>query len=110
MNTKSELHTLENQAPRALRPADGRWRYASNALKHGVFSETVVLPTEDPEEFEQLRTGLIAELQPSGSLEHDAVFAIAKLTWRKQRLSVFRKAKAAGTIIYALLTPHKIGG
>jgi hypothetical protein len=74
----------------------------SNALKHGAFSDAVVLPTEDPKEFKRLRTRLIVELQPSGPLEQDAVFTIAKLTWRKGRLNIFRKAE----ILLAALTPH----
>jgi hypothetical protein len=84
-------------------------RFASNALKHGVFSNTVVLPTEDPAEFKKLHTELVAELQPSGSLEQDAVFTIAKLTWRKQRLSVFRQAEAADTTLEVLRMPPPIG-
>jgi hypothetical protein len=74
----------------------------SNAFKHGVFSDTVVLPTEDPGEFEKLHAGLTAELQPSGSLEHDTVFTIAKLIWRKQRLSIFRKTE----VLRDTLTPY----
>jgi hypothetical protein len=73
-----------------------------NALKHGVYSNMVVLPTEDPAEFEKLQTSLIAELQPSGALEHDAVCSIAHLTWRKKRLNIFRKAEFAREE----LTPH----
>ena len=34
---------------------------SSNALKHGGFSEVLILPGEDPEAFEKLKQRLFAE-------------------------------------------------
>lgn len=58
-----------------------------NALKHGGFSEMVILPDEDPEEFKALHADLIEEWNPQGRLQKDKVFDIAKNMWRKFRLS-----------------------
>jgi hypothetical protein len=60
-----------------------------NALKHGVFAKIVILPWEDPEEFRILHTAVIAEWNPVGPTEEDAVFTIAKSMWRKRRMQLF---------------------
>src|SRR5947209_10922982 len=61
----------------------------NNALKHGVFAKLVILPWEDPEEFRRLHAALIAEWNPVGPTEEDAVFTIAKGMWRKRRMQFF---------------------
>ena len=40
-----------------------------NAQKHGVFAEPLILPGEDPREFEALHAALIEEWSPSGPSE-----------------------------------------
>jgi len=60
-----------------------------NALKHGVFATIIILPWEDPEEFRTLHTELIAEWNPVGPTEEDAVFSLAKGMWRKRRMQLF---------------------
>jgi hypothetical protein len=62
---------------------------------HGAFSESVILPGEDIEEFEQLLDSLFTEWQPAGPVEADAVLSLGKALWRKQRLSIFFRAKKA---------------
>ena len=62
-----------------------------NALKHGVFAETIILPGEDPKDFERLHRDLIKEWSPSGPSEHDAVLTLAKLMWRKRRIRHLRQ-------------------
>ena len=65
------------------------------ALKHAGYSTTALLPGESRTDFEKLHRDLIKELQPEGALEDDIVFTIARLTWRKQNLTTFRKAEVA---------------
>jgi hypothetical protein len=65
------------------------------ALKHGGYSATAILPGEDIAEFEELYQRLIAELRPDGPLEDDVVAQVALLLWRKQNLSIYRKAEIA---------------
>jgi hypothetical protein len=57
-----------------------------SAYKHGGFSKTVLFPWEDAEEFEALRRSLKDELNPSGALEEEAVYAILTCIWRKRRI------------------------
>ena len=64
-----------------------------NALKHGAFAKTAILSGEDPQEFEELHSGLIEEWKPVGPTEEDAVLSIAKGVWRKRRAQRFLDAE-----------------
>jgi hypothetical protein len=52
------------------------------ARKHGAYSESILLPGEDPAAFKQMHADLIAELIPVGPLEDDIVLTIARHVWR----------------------------
>jgi hypothetical protein len=65
------------------------------ALKHAGYSATTLLPGEDPAGFEKLHQALIAEFSPVGALEEEIVADMARLTWRKQNLAIFRIAEMA---------------
>jgi hypothetical protein len=64
-----------------------------NAIKHGSFATTAILPGEDAAEFEELYSDLIAEWIPNGATEQDAVLSIAKAVWRKRRVQRFLTAQ-----------------
>lgn len=68
--------------------SNGKWK-RPNALRHGVFSATAILPGEDRQEFEELHNSLIREWQPDGDTESDAVLDIAKSIWCKRRVQKF---------------------
>jgi hypothetical protein len=65
-----------------------------NAQRHGVFAEPLILPGEDPREFEAIHSALIEEWSPSGPTEQSKVFGIADAEWRKLRSRRFAQAKA----------------
>ncbi|HET8918767.1 MAG TPA: hypothetical protein VFN27_03715 [Xanthobacteraceae bacterium] len=71
-----------------------RRRKRSNAQTHGVFAEPLILPGEDPREFEALHAALIKEWTPSGPSEQSLVYGIADAMWRKRRSQEFVQAKA----------------
>ena len=87
--------------PPALKPTDRlnnsaaphRRRKRANAEKSGVFAEPLILPGEDPREFEALHSALIDEWTPSGPSEQSKVFGIADAEWRKGRSRRFAEAK-----------------
>ncbi len=57
-----------------------------NSVKHGLSAEEVVLPSENPEQYDHLQEDLISEFKPLGALEHHLVDRIAGCTWRLRRL------------------------
>ncbi|MGE5778873.1 MAG: hypothetical protein ACM30D_06135, partial [Hyphomicrobiales bacterium] len=65
----------------------------SNALKHGAFSEVLILPGEDPAAFEALKRSLFAEYKPSGPSEESTMISIAKTMWQLQRLGIYERVQ-----------------
>jgi hypothetical protein len=69
-----------------------------NALKHGAFSGTELLPWEDANEFEELHRNLKEELDPDGPLQDDCVLTILRYMWRKRRVSAKRNLDVAAAL------------
>jgi hypothetical protein len=57
-----------------------------NALKHGIFSDVVVLSFESKSQFESLLRGFLDDRKPVGTLEETLVSKLATITWRHRRL------------------------
>jgi hypothetical protein len=57
-----------------------------NAQKHGLFARPLIIPGEDPHEFDQILAELIAEWKPSGPTLRDALSDLAETKFRKRRL------------------------
>jgi hypothetical protein len=70
-----------------------KWK-RPNAQKSGVFAEPLILPGEDPREFEAIHSALIEEWTPSGLSEESKVSGMADAEWRKLRSRRFAQAKA----------------
>jgi hypothetical protein len=66
-----------------------------NALSHGAFSTALILPGEDFEEFKALHASVIEEFRLEGQMEEDAGSDLAKIMWRKLRVSRYFANKAA---------------
>jgi hypothetical protein len=77
-------------------------RYGNkSALKHGAFTEVVILPGEDPNELKELRAALYDEWNPEGPTEIDKVESIAMGMWRKRRFQRYLQktlGKAVGIL------------
>ena len=72
-----------------------------NAVRHGLTSETSVLPTEDSERYEELRDGLTRDLAPQGAVEEQLVKEIVDLSWRLRRASNVEHGVLAGGVAAA---------
>ena len=66
--------------------AAGKARVAQNALKHGLRSEKVVLPGENPEAYRAVQAKVFAELRPEGEIEAFLAWRVATAIWRLSRL------------------------
>jgi hypothetical protein len=83
-----EANRLNAERSTGPRTADGKERVASNALKHGLTGKRVVLPNEDPEEFDAFRSALWVELDPQGALEEVLAEEIVADAWRLKRIPI----------------------
>jgi hypothetical protein len=83
-----QLIANQNNAKKSTGPItlQGKQTVSNNAIKHGVFSKTLILTDEDPDEYKSLLNQLLNELHPSGLLEQTLVERIALTLWRQRRL------------------------
>jgi hypothetical protein len=65
---------------------EGQAQSSKNALRHGLSASVVVLPHEDPAEFEQLRDNYIQDFHPRTQSQLDLVETLAAARWRMNRL------------------------
>jgi len=72
----------------------------ANAQTHGAFAEPLILPGEDPREFEAIHSAWIKEWEPSGPSEESRVFGCADAEWRRSRR--FAQAKAIANSLRGL--------
>lgn len=64
---------------------EGIAKACMNALRHGLLSESVLLPEEDEDRLERLREGLLAVLRPEGELEEVLAEQVIAAAWRLRR-------------------------
>ncbi len=78
----SRINGRKSKGP-GTEAAKARSRY--NALKHGMTAESVLLPGEDPAEFEARRLALHAQIRPRNALEGELVDRLARGSWMLER-------------------------
>jgi hypothetical protein len=87
MATKKALSNKQNaQKSTGPKTTRGKAVASQNAVQHGLLSRSLVLPSEDPQEFTALLQQLQSELAPAGTLEQTMVERIAIALWRQRRL------------------------
>ena len=83
-----EANRQNAQLSTGPRSPEGRQRVASNALKHGLTGKRIVLPNENPDEFDAFRGALWFNLDPQGALEEVLAEKIVADAWRLRRVPV----------------------
>ena len=78
----NRANAAKSTGPRSI---EGKKRSASNALKHGLRSEIVVLPTEDAAAFEASRDAWISDWQPASEAAATLVERAVAGAWRLRR-------------------------
>jgi hypothetical protein len=71
----------------------GKEKSKRNSLKHGIFSEAVVLTTESRAEYQSLWKQLHKDIKPVGAVEEVLVEKLTVLLWRMRRLYVAEGAE-----------------
>ena len=66
----------------------GKQRSSQNALRHGLTAQTLVLPSEDPADFQRLLDSYLQQFRPAGPVELDLTHEIAAAKWRLNRLTL----------------------
>ena len=85
----ARINGAQSQGP--VTPA-GKAVSSQNSLRHGMCSKQVVLPGEDPEEFQRHRAAYLQHYRPLTQPERDQVEIIASSCWRLKRIMAFEAA------------------
>ena len=66
MSSDRQIKANKQNAQHSTEPRteNGKARVASNALKHGLTGKQIVLPDENPKEFDSFRAGLFEQTEP----------------------------------------------
>jgi hypothetical protein len=88
MSTDRQIEANRLNAQHSTGPItpEGRAAVRLNGLKYGLYAETLILPGEDPAEFDALVDRLDAEHQPATPTEEIFVSQIAMASWRRARV------------------------
>jgi hypothetical protein len=76
----------------------GKQRSSQNALRHGLTAQTLVLPSEDPADFQRLLDSYLQQFRPAGPIELDLAHEIAAAKWRLNRLTLIETQLLADAI------------
>ena len=79
------------------RTESGKQRSSLNSIKHGLTAATVVLPSEDPDQYEAHRRQFFDEYQPATATETQLVQELVDTSWRLNRIPLLETNLIAGT-------------
>jgi hypothetical protein len=89
----SKNGTVASTSRGGPRTAQGRARSKRNSLKHGIFSDVVVLESESRARHDELLDGFYEALQPVGALEESFVDHLVAIRWRQRRVFIAEAAE-----------------
>ena len=70
------------------RTPNGKARSSQNARKHGLTAQGLFIGPEDREEFDELLTGLQADIAPQGALQQTLFDELVTSAWNLRRIRV----------------------
>ena len=85
MSSSSHTNALNAQHSTGPRTDAGKKRSSLDALRHGLTSQVVVLPTEDLAAYTVFTAGFHDDLQPKNLIEKQLVQSLADTQWRLNR-------------------------
>jgi hypothetical protein len=90
MATLKQFEANRRNAQKSTGPKtpEGKTAVSMNALRHGLRARTVVLPSENPEEFHQLCNDLEVEWHPQSRTEQFYLEQMAVSQWKLTRMEV----------------------
>ena len=84
--TRAEINKENAQKSAGPKTEEGKKASSRNAFKHSLYSQQLVVPGEDPAEFDELRAKLRDEHQPANTTEEILVDELAQHYWRMRRI------------------------
>ncbi len=85
MALRARVHARSGHGPTGPTSPEGKIISSGNSLKHGLASGRLIIPGEDPAQFDALLRDLLAEHQPASPTESVLVRQMAESYWLMQR-------------------------
>jgi|SRR5579859_5668175 len=87
MATQKQIDANRKNAQRSTGPKwpPGKHRSSLNAVKLGIFAQTVLLPNEDPKVFAKVARDIYADWNPKTSTQRALVDMLIATLWRSRR-------------------------
>ena len=82
----SEINKANAQHSTGPKTEVGKQRSSLNALRHGLTGQTIVLPSDDLEAYQQHIQRFVDEYHPKGATESQLVQSVADNAWRQNRV------------------------
>jgi hypothetical protein len=82
----NRLNALKSTGPRT---PEGRAKSALNAIKHGLCAQTVIISSENSDEFRTFSKNLTTDFAPINQVERNMVKRIISLSWRLDRATKY---------------------
>jgi len=85
-SAQSSANIANAQLSTGPKTEPGKAASSQNSLKHGLTAKTVLLPGEDPAEYQALTQGMTTDLAPGNTIESSLTKELIDLQWRLQRV------------------------
>src|SRR5207245_743754 len=87
MASAAQLTANQANARRSTGPvtSEGKARVSQNALRHGLTARHLVIRPDEQEDFDQLQSELLAELDPQGATEALTFHELLHAAWNLRR-------------------------
>ena len=102
--SRAEAARVNGAKSKGPKTEEGKAVSSQNALHFGLNAAQVIIPGEDPAEFEELLTDLCKTYCPGTLVEFDLVCEMAAARWRLRRLP--RMEQAAHYAARQRVQPH----
>ena len=87
MTSLRQIESNRRNAQKSTGPktSNGKTRSSQNAVRHGLTSETVIGPLEDPADYQAFELAVTAGYDAETAVERELVLRLASLLWRLRR-------------------------
>ena len=87
MSSLKQIEANRRNALKSTGPStpEGKERSRSNALRHGLTSETVIATLEDAADYQAFEAAIIADYDAESAVERELVLRLASVLWRLRR-------------------------
>ena len=93
---RTEINRVNSRHSTGPRTEAGKQRSKLNALRHGLTSQSVLLPTEDPAAYQKHAQEFLNEYQPQGPTELQLVQDLIDTSWRLNRVPAIEAELLSG--------------